>query len=122
MSQPNADFYVTGGTLRHDAPSYIRRHADAELRDALLRSEFCYVLTPRQMGKSSLMVRTAAALREQGVRTAVLDLNALCVSSRPFPANSLAHSASRIAHRMPPRRCWWNRSSVQVGIPCPRAV
>src|SRR5205823_4303828 len=35
------------------------------------------VLTSRQMGKSSLMVRTAARLREAGVRVAVLDLTAL---------------------------------------------
>src|SRR5438094_6898063 len=32
------------------------------------------------------------------------------------------HSASRIAHWMPPRRCLWKRSSVHVGIPWPSAV
>src|SRR5205085_498312 len=48
-----------------------------ELYEALSRGEFCYVLTARQMGKSSLMVRTAAKLREQGVRVAVLDLTAV---------------------------------------------
>ena len=36
--------------------------------------EFCYVLTARQMGKSSLMIRTALRLKEQGVRTAIIDL------------------------------------------------
>ena len=34
------------------------------------------MLTSRQMGKSSLMVRTAARLREEGVGVAVLDLTA----------------------------------------------
>jgi hypothetical protein len=71
------EFYVTGGTLRPDAPSYIERQADKELCDGLLRGEFCYVLTSRQMGKSSLMVRTVKRLREEGVAVAVLDLTAI---------------------------------------------
>src|SRR5215467_5697044 len=71
------EFYVTGGTLRPDAPSYVERQADEELCAGLLRGEFCYVLTSRQMGKSSLMVRTVKRLRDQGVAVAVLDLTAI---------------------------------------------
>src|ERR1043165_1839420 len=70
------DFYVTGGTLRPDAPSYIERRADKELCEGLMCGEFCYVLTSRQMGKSSLMVRTVKRLRTEGVAVAVLDLTA----------------------------------------------
>lgn len=70
-------FYVTGGTLRPDAPSYIERKADKELWEGLLQGEFCYVLTSRQMGKSSLMVRTVKRLREEKVAVAVLDLTAI---------------------------------------------
>src|SRR5437588_11034462 len=70
-------FYVTGGTLRQDAPSYVERKADSDLYEGLHRGEFCYVLTSRQMGKSSLMVRSAARLREEGVQVAVLDLTAI---------------------------------------------
>jgi WD40 repeat protein len=69
-------FYVIGGTLRRDAPSYIERQADQILYESLLQGKFCYVLTSRQMGKSSLMVRTAARLREDGAGVAVLDLTA----------------------------------------------
>src|SRR6266852_3763350 len=77
MSATESSFYVTGGTLRSDAPSYVERRADRDLYEALGRSEFCYVLTSRQMGKSSLMVRTAARLKEDGVQVAVLDLTAI---------------------------------------------
>src|SRR5881409_752360 len=77
MNTSESTFYVTGGTLRHDAPSYVERQADKDLLEGLLRAEFCYVLTSRQMGKSSLMVRTASKLREQGMAVAVLDLTAV---------------------------------------------
>src|SRR5271163_1355070 len=72
-----ASFFVVGGTLRRDAPSYIERAADQTLYGALQAGEICYLLTARQMGKSSLMVRTAARLRDNGARVAVLDLTSL---------------------------------------------
>jgi len=70
-------FYVVGGTLRRDAASYVTREADIRILESLKQGDFCYVLTARQMGKSSLMVRTAARLRSEKVQVAVLDLTAL---------------------------------------------
>jgi hypothetical protein len=77
MSTTTSDFYVIGGTLRRDAPSYVTRQADEDLYNGVSGGHFCYVLTSRQMGKSSLMVRTAVRLRTDGVSVAVLDLTAL---------------------------------------------
>src|SRR5258708_18560322 len=70
-------FYVAGGTLLTDVPSYVNRQADQELYQVLLEGEFCYVLTARQMGKSSLMMRTVARLRQESVGVAVMDLTAV---------------------------------------------
>jgi len=70
-------FYLTGGTMPADAPSYIERKADTDLLDCLLRGEYCYLLNARQIGKSSLMIRTANRLREAGCTVAVLDLTAV---------------------------------------------
>src|SRR5258708_6798517 len=77
MTTLESPFYITGGTLPRDAPSYVRRKAADDLLRWLTRGEFCYVLTSRQMGKPSLMVRTASALREEGIAVAVLDLTAV---------------------------------------------
>jgi WD40 repeat protein len=52
----------------------VQRQADAALFDALSSGRFCYVLNSRQMGKSSLCVRTMARLQAAGARTAFVDL------------------------------------------------
>src|SRR5690349_18755372 len=67
-------FYIAGGDLPQDAPSYIPRQADADLFEGLRRSEFCYILDTRQIGKSSLKVRTMTRLRQEGITVAELDL------------------------------------------------
>lgn len=67
-------FFTVGGTLPANAPSYVERKADTDLFTHLMEGHFCYVLTSRQVGKSSLMVRTAIRLRQAGRRVAVLDL------------------------------------------------
>src|SRR5579884_953720 len=74
---PASSFYVAGGTLHRDAPSYVLRKADTDLLEGLRQGQFCYVLTSRQMGKSSLMIRTAVRLREEGIAVAILDLTAI---------------------------------------------
>ncbi|MEG4079103.1 AAA-like domain-containing protein [Microcoleus sp. Pol8_D6] len=67
--------YQVGGSLEYEHPTYVKRQADSELYDSLIAGEFCYVLNSRQMGKSSLLVKTMKRLREKaGFKCMAIDL------------------------------------------------
>ncbi|NET82165.1 MAG: hypothetical protein F6J94_09520 [Moorea sp. SIO1F2] len=66
--------YQVGGSLASDAPSYVERQGDIQLYNALKRGEFCYVMAPRQMGKSSLSVRIRHQLQQEGIRCSTIDM------------------------------------------------
>jgi len=69
--------------MRPDAQSYVHRLSDEQLYTGLMENEFCHVLTARQMGKSSLMLRTAARLRKSGIGVAILDLTGIGTNLSP---------------------------------------
>ncbi|MBE9011151.1 AAA-like domain-containing protein [Pseudanabaenaceae cyanobacterium LEGE 13415] len=71
--------YQVGGSLPPDATCYVERKADEDLYRALLGAEFCYVFNSRQMGKSSLRVRSMLRLREVGVQCCTIDMTAIGV-------------------------------------------
>jgi len=76
---PRSLFFTVGGTVQASGGTYIERTVDKDLLDYCLAGEFAFVLTARQMGKSSLMVRTAESLRAQGVRSVIIDLSQIGV-------------------------------------------
>ncbi|BAY27939.1 WD-repeat protein [Calothrix sp. NIES-2100] len=74
MANPN--IYTVGGTVQaNDQGLYISRQADQELLKLCRTASFAYVLTPRQLGKSSLMIRTAEQLIEEGIQCAIVDIS-----------------------------------------------
>ncbi|MBW4518831.1 MAG: AAA-like domain-containing protein, partial [Scytolyngbya sp. HA4215-MV1] len=74
------DYQSEGGALRVDAPTYVLRKADGELLDGLKAGRLCYVLNARQMGKSSLKVRTIERLQAEGIACAAIDLQGIGTS------------------------------------------
>jgi len=67
--------YQVGGSLPMDSPTYAIRNADRYLYRQLQEGEFCYILTSRQMGKSSLMVRMMQHLQDEGFSCAAIDMS-----------------------------------------------
>jgi hypothetical protein len=113
-----SDFFVVGGTVRSDSPSYVKRPADDELFDLALTGKFCHVLTPRQMGKSSLMVRTARHLEQQGVRTAIIDLTRIgLVTIDQWYLNLLTELKENFKLSVDPDT-WWQAHASLGPIKC----
>jgi tetratricopeptide (TPR) repeat protein len=69
--------YTTGGAVQADGGFYVPRRADARLLELCQAGVFAFVLTPRQMGKTSLIVRTAEMLNERGTRSVIIDLSSI---------------------------------------------
>ena len=61
----SSSFFTVGGTVQAGGGKYIHRKVDDELMALCQSGTFGFVLTARQMGKSSLMVRTAERLAHE---------------------------------------------------------
>jgi len=70
-------FFQPGGSLPADSPTYIKRKSDDLLYNHLIAGKFCYVLTARQMGKSSMRVQVAQRLKTNNVSCVNIDLSSI---------------------------------------------
>jgi formylglycine-generating enzyme required for sulfatase activity len=72
--------YTIGGTVQAGGGIYIKRKADDELLELCRRGEFAFILSSRQVGKSSLMVRTAQQLEKENICSVTIDLSAIGIN------------------------------------------
>jgi len=96
------------------SPSYVVRQADRELVHAVAGRELCYVLASRQMGKSSLMARTASTLADQGISCAIVDVTLLSENKGEPDAWYYAfvyHLADRLELAVNVA-AWWQENSL----------
>ncbi len=75
--------FTVGGTVQAGGGRYLSRKVDERFLSLCRAGEFCYVLTARQMGKSSLMVRTAQRLADEGTSCIIVDLSQVGVMVTP---------------------------------------
>jgi hypothetical protein len=96
--------YTTGGTVQaQEGGLYLVRPADQQLLELCRQSRFAYVLTPRQLGKSSLMIRTAEELLAEGFRAVTVDLTRMTDASgralAPFPVPGTSPAPRDVVRR-----------------------
>jgi hypothetical protein len=70
--------FQAGGVLQGES-IYLERTADKKLARAIEQREHCFVLAPRQVGKTSLVRHAQSQAKARGMSTAHIDLSALGV-------------------------------------------
>ncbi|MBR8831416.1 MAG: hypothetical protein N5P05_000901 [Chroococcopsis gigantea SAG 12.99] len=113
--------YQVGGSLSQDARSYVLRSADGEFYQYLKRGEFCYVLNSRQMGKSSLRVRTMQKLGREGIRCGFIDLSGIGtedVTPQKWYAGMVQMLVKSCGIAYPWRDWWRERRDLLSPIQC----
>jgi WD40 repeat protein len=109
--------YVAGGTVQAGGGIYLERAADSRLLELCRQGAFAFVLTSRQMGKSSLMVRTAEKLSGEIVRSVIVDLTELGVdvTADQWYKGFVLNLEDQLGLRTKAAR-WWDEHK-ELGIP-----
>jgi WD40 repeat protein len=108
--------YTVGGTVEASKRLYLTRKADQELLELCRSGQFSYILAPRQVGKSSLMMRTSQRLAEDGIKSVIIDLTQLGtqVTAEAWYLGLLAIIEDQLMLDTP-AISWW-KSHADLGI------
>ncbi|HJR79836.1 MAG TPA: AAA-like domain-containing protein [Anaerolineales bacterium] len=111
------NIYAVGGAVQASGGVYIERAADAALLELCRAGKLAFILSSRQVGKSSLMVHTAQQLEKDGIRTAIVDLSAIgvTVSAEEWYLGILNEIANGLGLQTDIFR-WW-ADHAQLGLP-----
>ena len=113
------DFFVVGGPVQPDRACYVERAADTELVRGIAEQRFCYVLSARSTGKTSLMARAIRTLRKERQLAAVVDLNQIGARGDSSDATrwyySIAYRILRELRLKVDLQAWWQEKSALTG-------
>jgi adenylate cyclase len=98
--------YRVGGSLPANDVTYVTRQADATLFQAIQQGRFCHVMGPRQIGKSSLRIKTRHRLEGDGYRCATIQLTDISLTSK----NSVDHSIENLSSHSDPQG--WDKQLI----------
>jgi hypothetical protein len=98
--------FTVGGAVQASGGVYIERKADRDLIELCCAGTFAYILAPRQIGKSSLMLHTVRRLKQRGVACVTIILTSRDVTADQWYRSLLLRIADQLHLRTDPQR-WW---------------
>jgi WD40 repeat protein len=111
------EFFVVGGPVQPDRLCYVERTADQVLETSIRAQQFCFVLGPRAIGKSSLMGRTVRMLRRADELAAAIDLAQLAARGDSADAErwsyGIVHRIVRDLRLKVDLARWWEGKAVR---------
>ncbi|MDH4073505.1 MAG: AAA-like domain-containing protein, partial [Gammaproteobacteria bacterium] len=110
------EFFNVGAPLHAVRPGYIKRPADDLLFDTLVTCHYAHVIAPDRTGKTSLIASTAARLRNNGFKIAMLDLEQIRERDGGSDAGrwyySIAYRLLRQLRLKVDLQTWWQDHSI----------
>ena len=107
---------TAGGAVQAGDGVYIRRKADGELLQLCRAGTYAYVLSARQVGKTSLVMEAAKTLREEGVSCFWIELTQI---GSPDAEVTYRGLVSNIVRKLMPEfdlSQWWDSPGSLRGV------
>lgn len=113
--------YHYSGAVSANSPFYITRDSDYQFYETLKNHKYCCVLNARQMGKTSLLVRTKRKLQNDGHACSSIDLSGLGHYFDDFQwcfsfVSQLSRNSNVTLFKAPELKQWRKSSSFESPI------